>query len=174
MFQLLQGVFDTALAAIRFHQAATKSSLDTILWYKLNRFWMLFHSVSVDLTPLYQLWQPHKYCSASELTPACDLGADPPRNPLPPRASQGTHPKPHPRLWKQTPATPQVSLPGILGMIVLLSTILQDTHPRIQHTYRSSPQSPVAYGLRWLLALHDKAMATAWDLITQTHLELCG
>jgi hypothetical protein len=59
-------------------------------------------------------------------------------------------------------------------MIVLLSTIMQYEHPRIHHNYWSSPRSSVSYGLQWLLALHAKAMATAWDLITQTHLELWG
>jgi len=80
-----------------------------------------------------------------------------------------------PRLWIQTTATPQVSLPGLLGMIVLLSTIMQYEQPRMNHTTRPlNPRSSVSYGLRWRLALLAKAIATAWDLVTQTHLELWG
>jgi len=80
-----------------------------------------------------------------------------------------------PRLWIQTTATPQVSLPGLLGMIVLLSTIMQYDQPRTHHTTRpSNPRSSVSYGLRWQIALLAKAIATAWDLVTQTHLELWG
>jgi hypothetical protein len=125
-----------------------------------SKLWMLSHAVSVCLTQLCQLLQSPKSSRAPD--------------PLPPLAVQDTHLKPHHRLWKQTTATPQVSLPGILSMIVLLSTIMQCDHPMIYHTYRSSPRSLVSNGLRWQLALLAKAMATAWDLITQTHLELWG
>jgi hypothetical protein len=98
-----------------------------------------------------------------------------PRQPKPTLCTPWKH-GPTQRLWKLPTATPQVSLPGILGLIVLLSTIMQSTPPRFHPvlTGRSSPRSSVSYGLRWQIALHAKAMATAWDLITQTHLELRG
>jgi hypothetical protein len=72
-------------------------------------------------------------------------------------------------------ATSPVSLSGILGHPTPLSTCIQQVWPRTQsHTFRSSPRSSPSYGLRWQLALYSKAMATAWDLITQTHLVLWG
>ena len=78
-------------------------------------------------------------------------------------------------LWNLPTATPQVSLPGILWPLALLSALSQYLWLKIQpSTHRSSPRSTVSYGLRWQLALHAKAMATAWDLISQTHLELWG
>ena len=78
-------------------------------------------------------------------------------------------------LWNLPTATPQVSLPGILWPTALLSALSQYLWLKIQpSTHRSSPRSTVSYGLRWQLALHAKAMATAWDLISQTHLELWG
>ena len=78
-------------------------------------------------------------------------------------------------LWNLPTATPQVSLPGILCPTAPLSALSQYLWLKIQpSTYRSSPRSTVSHGLRWQLALHAKAMATAWDLISQTHLELWG
>jgi hypothetical protein len=76
-------------------------------------------------------------------------------------------------LWNLSPATPQVSLPSILGLTELVTTLTQCTWPRIRPpTIRSGTWSLVSYGLQWLIALHAKAIASAWDLITQTHLEL--
>jgi hypothetical protein len=78
-------------------------------------------------------------------------------------------------LWNLTPATPQVSLPGILGLTIISSTLIQVVLPRIYlFIIRSGTWSLVSYGLQWLIALHAKAIALAWDLITQTHLELRG
>jgi hypothetical protein len=77
-------------------------------------------------------------------------------------------------LWNLSPATPQVSLPSILG-ITALSTPIQCVLPRIYtSTIRSGTCSLIPYRLQWLIALHAKAIALAWDLITQTHLELRG
>ena len=152
--------------------AVTKFTLAPVvnsLWYMLNALWKLSHPVSVDLTPLYMLLLPHKSRRAPTPNPAGEVEVDLLRHPLPSWAPQGTHPSPQ-RLWNQTTATPQVSLPGILGMIKLMSTIMQYVHPQIHHTHWSIPQSSPFCGLQWLLALHDKAIASAWDLVTQTHL----
>jgi hypothetical protein len=68
-----------------------------------------------------------------------------------------------------TPSVP----PGILGLTIISSTLIQVVLPRIHlSTNRSGTWSLVSHGLRWLTALHDKAIALAWDLITQTHLVL--
>jgi hypothetical protein len=75
-------------------------------------------------------------------------------------------------LWNLSPATPQVSLPSILGITApppLNQCVLPRIHPP---TIRSGTWSLVSYGLQWLIALHAKAIASAWDLITRTHLEL--
>jgi hypothetical protein len=78
-------------------------------------------------------------------------------------------------LWNLTPATPQVSLPGIFGLTIILSTLIQVVLSKIHpFTNRSGTWSLVSHGLWWLIALHDKAIASAWDLITQTHLVLRG
>ena len=78
---------------------------------------------------------------------------------------------PHHHLWNLPTATPQACLPSILWLTALLSALIQYVWPRIlPSTYRSSTWSPVSSGLRRLIALHDKAITTAWDLVTQTHL----
>lgn len=74
-----------------------------------------------------------------------------------------------------SPATSPVSLSGILGLSALLSPRIQHVWPRIHTlTLRSSPRKSTSYGLCWQLAVYFKAMATAWDLITQTHLVQWG
>jgi hypothetical protein len=94
---------------------------------------------------------------------------------LPPTAPWLTLPEFFQHLWNLSPATPQVSLPSILGLTALVSTLIQCVLPRIHlPTIRSGTWSLVSYGLQWLIALHAKAIASAWDLITQTHLELRG
>jgi hypothetical protein len=102
-----------------------------------------------------------------------------PKKTVPKADSANTHwltlPEFFQHLWNLTPATHQVSLPGILGLTILLSTLIQVVLPRIHLSNNSSGTwSLVSNGLRWLIALHDKAIALAWDLITQTHLVLRG
>jgi hypothetical protein len=76
--------------------------------------------------------------------------------------------------WNVSLATPQVSLPSILG-ITALSTLIQCVLPKVHpSTNRSGTRSLGSYGPQWLIVLHAKAIALAWDLITQTHLELRG
>ena len=66
-------------------------------------------------------------------------------------------------LWKQPTATHKVQPPS-LG-------IQSSVHQSRSHTpFQSRPRSLLTYGLCWHLALLAKAMATAWDLITQTDL----
>ena len=78
-------------------------------------------------------------------------------------------------LWNLPTATTPVSLSGIYWLTTLLSALIQYAMPKIHPpTHRSSPRSSTSYGLQWQIALHAKAMATAWDLITQTHLALWG
>ena len=155
------------------HLAAGTTPVATSHWSMITPFWMLSQVVLAYIAQLYYLFQLLEYSRAST-APAPDLCVHPTGTLASPVAKL-TLLTPHRRLWKPTTATPQVSLPGILGMIVLLSTIMQHNHPRIYpSTYRSSPRSSVSSGLRWRLALHARAMATAWDLITQTHLMLWG
>jgi len=101
-----------------------------------------------------------------------------PKHPLtlpPPPPPRLTLPEFFQCLSNLSPATSPVSLSGILGLPALLSTRIQHVWPRIQpFTARSSPRKPSSYGLRWQLAFQSTAMATAWDLITQTHLVLWG
>jgi hypothetical protein len=120
--------------------------------------------------------------SSDSLLPSC-LTSDQPQPETPPPAKQPTHPTTpwltlpqfFQHLWNLSPATPQVSLPSILGLTALVSTLIQCVLPRIHpSTIRSGIWSLVSYGLQWLIALHAKAIASAWDLITQTHLELRG
>jgi hypothetical protein len=96
----------------------------------------------------------------------------PPPTPLPWRSPWLSLPIFFQCLWNLSTATPQVSPPCILGLTSLAP--IQYELPRIHPTTRSSTWSSVSYGLRWLIALHDKAIASAWDLVTQTHLELWG
>ena len=78
---------------------------------------------------------------------------------------------PHHYLWNLPTATPQACLPSILWLTALLSTFIQYVWPRtLPSTYGSSTWKPTSSGLRRLIALHDKAITTAWDLVTQTHL----
>jgi hypothetical protein len=123
---------------------------------RTTALWMLFHLV-VSLVHLYQLLRTLQH----------RVGTFPPTMALP------ATPPTQPRLWKRTTATPQVYLPGILGLVVLLTTIIQCNYPRIlPHHHQAHIRRSVSYGLRWHLAVQAQAMATAWDLITQTYLEL--
>ena len=66
-------------------------------------------------------------------------------------------------LWKQPTVTHKVQPPSL--------EIQSSAHQSRSHIpYQSRPRSQLTYGLCWHLALLVKAMATAWDLITQTDL----
>ena len=66
-------------------------------------------------------------------------------------------------LWKQPTNTHKVQPP-------LLGTQSSEHQSRSHIPLQSRPRSQLTYGLCWHLALLVKAMATAWDLITQTDL----
>jgi hypothetical protein len=80
-----------------------------------------------------------------------------PQPETPPPAKHSTHPTTplltlpefFQHLWNLSPATPQVSLPSILGLKAPLSTLIQCVSPRIHpFTNRSSTWSLVSYGLQ--------------------------
>ena len=98
----------------------------------------------------------------SPATTPSTIKPSPPPTSLLQSLSNTSHP-----LWNLPKAHHKELYPG-LQWLVMLSTKL--THHWTPLLAWSRPWKELSYGLRWHLVLLDKAMATAWNLITQTHL----